>query len=418
MLQRPLGLHLATLAAMLAVAACGGGDGGSPEQPPTPTPTSTPVPNRAPVFTSPSSVSVAENVTGTIYTATATDADSNPVTFSLAGTDAGAFRLSGDGALSFAAPPDFEAPTDADGNNVYLLQLTASDGTATSQLSLSVTVTNAGSDAFRVRRVATGLSQPLFVAPVPGGSGRIFVVERTGRIRILSPASGAIAAQPFLDVSAEIATDGERGLLGFATAPDFANSGIFYVYMTNRAGTNEVRRYRALAADRDRADPASGDVILAVPHPGASNHNGGWIGFGPDGFLYVGSGDGGGAGDPARNAQNNAVLLGKMLRLDVASDAFPGDPLRDYAIPAGQSVRDIRRRARNLGARPAQSVPQQLRSGDGKPADRRCRPKRARRDRPDAAERRGGKFRLVAGRGNAPVQRPAGAGLRAAGDRI
>ena len=76
-------------------------------------------------------------------------------------------------------------------------------------------------------------------------------------------------------------------------------------------------------------------MILAVPHPGASNHNGGWIGFGPDGFLYVASGDGGGAGDPARNAQNSNVLLGKMLRLDVASDAFPGDPLRDYAIPAG-----------------------------------------------------------------------------------
>jgi len=173
------------------------------------------------------------------------------------------------------------------------------------------------------------------VAPVPDNSGRIFVVRHGGLIQIVNPASGAIAATPFLDVSGIVATDGERGLLGFATAPDFAASGTFYIYMTSGNGTNEVRRYTTMAGNRDRADPASGDVILSIPHPNFNNHNGGWIGFGPDAMLYIGSGDGGSAGDPNGNAQNRNVLLGKLLRIDVRSDGFPGDPARDYAIPAG-----------------------------------------------------------------------------------
>lgn len=107
--------------------------------------------------------------------------------------------------------------------------------------------------------------------------------ERLGRIRILAPASGAIAAAPFLDLTGQISTDGERGLLGFAAAPDFATSGVFYVFVTNPLGDIEIRRYRTLAANRDLADPASGDVILSIGHRQFSNHNGDWIGFGPDG---------------------------------------------------------------------------------------------------------------------------------------
>ncbi|MGZ8360142.1 MAG: PQQ-dependent sugar dehydrogenase, partial [Allosphingosinicella sp.] len=145
----------------------------------------------------------------------------------------------------------------------------------------------------------------MFLAPVPDGSGRVFVVERAGSIRILNPASGAVATTPFLDIVGQTTTAGERGLLGFATAPDFAATGTFYVFLTNLAGDIEVRRYRTLPGNRDQADPASGDLILTFAHPTFSNHNGGWIGFGPDGFLHVASGDGGGAGDPLNNASGS-----------------------------------------------------------------------------------------------------------------
>lgn len=328
MLVRSLIRHRAILLAALLLPSCGGGnDSLTPGIPSS---------NQPPNFTSAGSASVAENSSGTVYTATATDPEGNALTFSLSGgADRAAFQISGAGALRFVNSPDFEVPADANGDNVYQVEIQVSDGTATATLPLSITVTNGGGDAFRVRRVATGLDEALFVAPVPDGSGRIFVVQRGGRIRIVNPASGAIAADPFLDVSGIISTSGERGLLGFATAPDFATSGTFFIYMTNAVGTNEVRRYATSAGNRDRADPASGDMILSIPHPGATNHNGGWIGFGPDSMLYVASGDGGGSGDPNGNAQNRNVLLGKMLRIDVGSDGFPGDPARDYAIPAG-----------------------------------------------------------------------------------
>jgi glucose/arabinose dehydrogenase len=314
------------LAMALMLAACGG-DG---------TLTGTPAPNpanRAPVFTSATTATAVENVTGTIYTAAATDADGNALTFSLSGgADRARFAITAAGALSFAVPPDFEAPTDADANNVYLVQIAVSDGTTSTVLDLAVTVTNTGADGFRVARVGTGFNQPLFTTAVPDGTGRMFVVEKGGRIRILTPATGAIAATPFLDIGASISTDGERGLLGLAPAQDFAATGTFYVYVTNPAGQIEIRRYRTLAGNREVADPTTGDVLIQIPHP-LSNHNGGWLQFGPDGLLYAGVGDGGGGGDPDNNAQNTNVLLGKLLRIDVSGDSFPADPLRDYVIP-------------------------------------------------------------------------------------
>ncbi|MFC3813848.1 PQQ-dependent sugar dehydrogenase [Lysobacter sp. GCM10012299] len=316
------------LAALLS--ACGGG-GGSPRATVSPPPTPQ---NRPPVFTSGITATVPEGTTAAFYTATASDADGNPVTFSLAGgADQARLRITAQGALSFVNAPDFENPVDANGDNVYLVTIAASDGVASVTQALSVTVTNVLGAGFRVRRVASGLNFPIFVAPVPDGSGRLFVVEREGRIRIMT-ANGAVAATPFLDISGTISIDGERGLLGFATAPDFFTSGRFYIFVTAPDGTLEVRRYLTVTGDLNRADPASGDAILRVPHP-RSNHNGGWIGFGPDGMLYIATGDGGGAGDPDNNGQNTNTLLAKILRVDPATDAFPGDPNRDYAIPAG-----------------------------------------------------------------------------------
>jgi glucose/arabinose dehydrogenase len=295
-----------------------------------------PQPNRPPAFTSPATASVPENSNGAFYTAAASDPDGNPVAFSLSGgADRAAFAITAGGALSFTALPDFESPTDADQNNVYLVQIAASDGMTSAVLDLAVTVTNVGPDGFRVARVGIGFASPLYLTAVPDGSGRLFVVERGGRIRILNPATGAVAATPFLDVSAQVSTDGERGLLGFAPAPNFAATGNFYIFMTNASGQIEIRRYTTLVGNRDQANAASGDVILTVDHPVNNNHNGGWLEFGPDGLLYAGIGDGGGAGDTPNNAQNLNLLLGKIIRIDPASDAFPADPLRDFAIPAG-----------------------------------------------------------------------------------
>lgn len=319
-------LRIVTLAALALLAgSCGGGGGGS--APP-------PQANRAPSFTSAASVTTAENVTGTIYTATATDLDGNPLTFAIGGgADGALFAITSAGALSFRAAPDFEAPGDADRDNVYRVQLSVSDGQAQATLDLAVTVTNQAGGGFRVRRVGTGFVQPLYLTGLPDNSGRVLVVEQQGRIRVLDPATGAIMPIAFLDVRGTIGTTGERGLLGLVLARDFATSGAFYVYLTNPAGNIELRRYRTLAGNPLQADPASADLILTFAHPTFDNHNGGWIEFGPDGFLYIASGDGGGGGDPANNAQNTASLLGKLLRIDVASDAFPADPARDYAIP-------------------------------------------------------------------------------------
>ncbi|MBO9519029.1 MAG: PQQ-dependent sugar dehydrogenase [Porphyrobacter sp.] len=286
------------------------------------------------MFTSAATASVAENSAGTVYTATATDADGDAITFSISGgADAGALQVTGAGALSFRVPPDFEAPTDANGDNSYEVTLAASDGRASTTLALRINVTNATTGSFVVRRVGTGFAAPVFATAMPDGSGRMIVVERAGRILLLNPTTGAIAATPMLDISGQVSTDGERGLLAVALAPDYATSGRAYAYLTAPDGSVQVRRYTSPAGNRDVLDSASGDVLLSIPHP-RNNHNGGWLGFGADGLLYVATGDGGGGNDPDGNGQNRATLLGKMLRIDVSRDDFPTDPSRDYGIPS------------------------------------------------------------------------------------
>jgi glucose/arabinose dehydrogenase len=307
----------------LALAACGG-DGGGNGGPPN---------NAAPVFTSAATATARENSTGAVYTAAASDSDGNALSFAIAGgADANLFQITSNGALSFKAPPDFEAPSDANGDNVYEVTLSVSDGQFTATLALRLTVTDVAAGGFAVRRVGTGFAAPVFLAGMPDNSGRVLVVERGGRIRILNPATGAIASTPFLDVTGQVATDGERGLLGLALAPDYATSGRAYVYLTATDGTIELRRYTATAASKDQLDPASMTRLLRIPHP-RNNHNGGWIGFDRNGLLYVAVGDGGGANDPDQNGQNRNTLLGKMLRLDVSKDDFPNDPERNYGIP-------------------------------------------------------------------------------------
>jgi glucose/arabinose dehydrogenase len=179
-------------------------------------------------------------------------------------------------------------------------------------------------------RVASGLSQPLFACAAPDDSTRLFIVEKTGLIRILDLSTNQVLATPFLNVSSEISTAGESGLLGLAFDPDYASNGFFYVNLINTSGDTEIRRYQ-VSGNPNVANPASMTPIIGVDQPAATNHKAGWLDFGPDGYLYIPLGDG---GSNAASSQDINSLLGKVLRLDVLSDAFPGDATRNYAIPS------------------------------------------------------------------------------------
>ncbi|WP_426177801.1 PQQ-dependent sugar dehydrogenase [Massilia sp. TWR1-2-2] len=175
-----------------------------------------------------------------------------------------------------------------------------------------------------LRQVASGLDNPTFVA-APRGDPRLFIVERAGRIRMVQ--DGLLRAIAFLDISARVSTVGEGGLLSIALHPHYAVNGQYFLYFTDAAGDIVVER-RSVSANANLSDPTSALEIIRIPHPNFRNHYGGLVAFGADGFLYLATGDGGG-GDPARNAQDLANLLGKMLRLDIRA-ATAGAP---YALP-------------------------------------------------------------------------------------
>jgi glucose/arabinose dehydrogenase len=161
----------------------------------------------------------------------------------------------------------------------------------------------------------------------PPGDPRLFVVDQPGRIWIVK--DGRRLTAPFLDIRPQVAFGGERGLLGLAFHPDYRGNGRFFVNYTDRAGDTQVVAFSA-SANPDVADPNSAARVLSVDQP-AANHNGGWLGFGPDGYLYIGMGDGGGAGDTYRTGQNKNALLGKILRIDVNAGGGAGG--RPYGIP-------------------------------------------------------------------------------------
>ncbi|HEY9420299.1 MAG TPA: PQQ-dependent sugar dehydrogenase [Thermoanaerobaculia bacterium] len=185
-------------------------------------------------------------------------------------------------------------------------------------------------------QVATGLDEPIGVTNAGDGSGRLFIVEREGRIRIWQ--NGQLLATPFLNITTLVGCSpncGERGLLGLAFHPDYESNGDFFVFHSQSDGDLRLARYNVSSGNPNAADSASRAVLLTIEHSSQSNHNGGHLAFGPDGYLYISVGDGGGGGDPFENGQNTSTLLGKILRLDVDSDAFPADPNRNYAIPGG-----------------------------------------------------------------------------------
>jgi len=182
--------------------------------------------------------------------------------------------------------------------------------------------------------VATGLDHPVDVVAPPGDSRRLFVVEQTGRVRVVD--AGHLRDRPFLDLSGEVSRGYERGLLGIAFHPRFRENGRFFIDYTDRDGDTRIERWQ-VGPTQEVADPDSRTLVLRVPQP-YRNHNGGCLRFGPDGMLYVGMGDGGSGGDPHGNAQDPGTLLGKLLRLDVDG----GDPYRvppDRPFPSRRDAR-------------------------------------------------------------------------------
>lgn len=173
--------------------------------------------------------------------------------------------------------------------------------------------------------VASGLSAPTAISHAGDGSDRLFLVQQSGQVRILS--AGTLLPTAFIDIADRLINSGEQGLLGLAFPPDYAQKGYFYLHYSRLGdGTTVLSRF-LVSADPNLALPASEQVLLTVSQPFA-NHNGGQLAFGPDGMLYLALGDGGSGGDPQGHGQNPASLLGKLLRLDVEGGAIP------YGIPA------------------------------------------------------------------------------------
>lgn len=181
-------------------------------------------------------------------------------------------------------------------------------------LFLLLLATAAAAQDVILQPIASGLDQPVALTH-PAGDTRLFITQQTGTVLVYDALG--LRATPFLDIRSLVLSGGERGLLSVAFHPLYRDNGFFFVYYTNRNGDNSIARYKVSSNDPDFADPASGTILLTIPHPNFANHNGGQLQFGPDGFLYIGTGDGGSAGDPNNHAQDLSQLLGKLLRIDV-----------------------------------------------------------------------------------------------------
>lgn len=179
---------------------------------------------------------------------------------------------------------------------------------------------------FTLMSFAEGFERPVYMADPNDGSGRMFVIEQGGLIRVVR--DGEILPDPMLDISDRVSGGAEQGLLGLALHPGFVDNGILFIDYTDTAGDTQVVRYSVSGDDPDLLDPDSADVVITVEQP-ARNHNGGMLAFGPDGYLYIALGDGGRQGDPEGHGQNLGTLLGTILRLDVDTEPIGGG----YVIP-------------------------------------------------------------------------------------
>ena len=174
-----------------------------------------------------------------------------------------------------------------------------------------------------------GLTNPVFITSAHDGTSRLFIVEQPGRIKILKP-DGTIRSTPFLSITGATSGGFEQGLLGLAFHPNYETNRRLYVYFTNNDWDIVIREYRTSATNKNVVDKSTKRKILEINHPGEQNHNGSMLALGPDGYLYIGTGDGGGTGDPDNSAQNKDSLLGKMLRINVNGSTNG----KNYAIPS------------------------------------------------------------------------------------
>jgi len=297
---------LSLMPLLLLLAACGGG-GGNPGGNPPSNPGATTGSLQVSINALPSGTNASVRVSGPnnfVQDLTASQ--------TLSGLAPGSYTVT---AASVAAGSATYAPSPA-------TQTVAVTAGATASATVAY---GAGTLTLALSQVGGTFDRPTFVT-APSGDERLFVVEREGVIRVLQ--NGTTLTLPWLDISARVFTGGEGGLLSMAFDPDFGRNGYFYVYYTDLQQNIVVERFGTSQLP-NVADATSGLVILRIPHPQYTNHFGGLVAFGPDGLLYVGTGDGGGAGDPLGNAQNLAVLLGKLLRVDVRN-ANAGQP---YTIP-------------------------------------------------------------------------------------
>ena len=180
-----------------------------------------------------------------------------------------------------------------------------------------------------LQRVTGGLSLPVSITHA--GDSRLFITQQGGRIVIYD--GTRVLPQPFLDVSSLISTGNERGLLSVAFDPHYAQNGRFYIDYTDRNGDTVIARYNVSSTNPNVADPSSRVQLLFIPQP-YPNHNGGQLQFGPDGYLYIGMGDGGSGGDPGNRAQNLSELLGKLLRIDVSGATYSVPPSNPFVTRA------------------------------------------------------------------------------------
>ncbi|MCA9870150.1 MAG: PQQ-dependent sugar dehydrogenase [Anaerolineae bacterium] len=224
-------------------------------------------------------------------------------------------------ATATPAPPTHTAtssPTVTDTSSPTATQTPPPTTTATPSPTATPTpLPDLSSVGLDLEPVVEGLEQPVFATHAGDGSGRLFIVEKAGKILVLT--ADGLQAQPLLDITGRVGSNAsEQGLLGLAFHPDFANNGRLFVYYTDRNGDTVISRFQA-NEERTLADPDSEVVLLQQSQP-AGNHNGGMIAFGPDGYLYAGLGDGGGAGDRYGNGQNLGTILGTLIRIDVEGD--------------------------------------------------------------------------------------------------
>ncbi|MES2987387.1 MAG: PQQ-dependent sugar dehydrogenase [Pseudomonadota bacterium] len=295
----------------------------TPTPAPAPTPTSSPTPaNNPPVFTSSATLSIVEStsIIRIVYQATATDAEGSALSYAISGgEDAARFTITSGGALTFNAAPNFEAPADADRDNVYKVRITVSDGAASTSLDLTITVTNSFENAELTKLCGTGTCgarrNAVTMAITGVGAGRldIYVGLLNG---IIAPAATTAPLDPsFADIS-DVGTGGDRGVIsmtelaqGTPAPGDPAGRGTYFLVMyANAAGDVVLRLVGSWLSG------FQGGVRYVIPHSQYNNNYGGWVGVGPDGNIYVATGDGGGTGDPLNTAQDPASMLGKVLR--------------------------------------------------------------------------------------------------------